>query len=338
VAIGTIADVAPLDGDNRALVRAGLEAVRLGARPGVRALLEHARVDTSLPLSAEDISHRIAPRINAPGRMGDPLVALTLLLAADLTEARAAAAACEQANLERREIPDRILAEAAGMLEKDSPESRAGIVLAQEGWHPGVVGIVAGRLATQLGKPVIVGASENGKVTASVRSAAGIPVVSALALCRRLVLGFGGHEKAAGVSFELSRLGELSEAFSAACKELAVRDSGELSRGAGVRLEHDDDPYAVLRDFCLLEPCGEANRAPTLWLVGAKVRSAREVKGGHLKLDLDVDGRTIGGFGARLGGVARQLGERVNVAGALRRDGYRGGTAVELRVDEVETA
>ena len=335
VAIGTIADVAPLDGDNRALVRAGLASLQLGGRPGIRALAEQAKLDLGAPLSAEDVSFRLAPRLNAPGRMGSPDAAMAVLLARDLGEARSAAAACEQANIARKELQARMIDEAMAMIAEGKLDGRDGLALAREGWHPGVVGIVAGRIASALGRPVIVGAIENGVVTASVRSGNGVPVVTALGRCRELVRGFGGHEKAAGVSFDASRLGELAEGFDAACRALALGAPTAAETRADVRLDEDDDPFNVLNDFSQLEPCGEGNRAPSLG-VAARVRSAREVKGGHLKLDLELRGRIVSGFGAGLGGLAKTLDGDVHLVGSLRRDTWRGGIAVELRVDAIE--
>jgi single-stranded-DNA-specific exonuclease len=355
VAIGTVADVAPLDGDNRALVRAGFEAIRSGGRPGIAALCEYARLDLKGPLTAQDISFGLAPRINAPGRMGAPDIALQLLLARDLTEARKAAAACEQANQQRHDVQQRMVEEAAAQAAMPGLEGRAGLVLARAGWHPGVVGIVAGRLASQLRRPVIVAAvdaaggghsgaaGESGEAgeaggpiaTGSVRTYGNIPLYTALERCRDVLLGFGGHQKAAGASFRFDRLAEVAEAFSRACAELGGEAASQAPPFAEVMLDPDDDPSQVLRDITLFEPCGEANRAPLLCLADVTVKSAREVKGGHLKLDLVRGGRIIGAFGMNMGHLASRIGARVHVAGSLRRDSYRGGDAVELRAEAV---
>jgi single-stranded-DNA-specific exonuclease len=336
VAVGTIADVAPLDGDNRALVRAGLGVIATGARPGLRALAEYARLELGTTPHAEDVSFKLAPRLNAPGRLGAPDDALAVLLARDLVAARAAAAACEQANVKRKDLQDRMVAEALAEVERGRYADRPAIVLASEGWHVGVVGIVAGRLASTFGRPVVVAAVQDGVAHGSVRSAGGVPVVTALGRCRDALLGLGGHEKAAGVKFAASRLGEVREAFCAAVE--AVEGAGADPAPPTVRLDPSDEPAAVLRDFHLLEPCGERNRAPSVCAVGAKVVSAREVKGGHLSVDLEVEGRRMRGFGAQLGTRAGGLGRRVNVWGALRRDGWRGGDAVEIRIDDVTPA
>ncbi|MCU0682341.1 MAG: single-stranded-DNA-specific exonuclease RecJ [Polyangiaceae bacterium] len=337
VAVGTIADVAPLDGDNRALVRAGLGIIASGARPGLRALAEYGRLELGTTPNAEDVSFKLAPRLNAPGRLGSPDDALSVLLARDLVAARSAAAACEQANLKRKEIQDRMVAEAVAEVEREGYAKQAAMVLASDTWHLGVVGIVAGRLASTYGRPVVVAAIHEGVAHGSVRSAGGVPVVTALGRCREALLGLGGHEKAAGVKFIPARLGEVREAFAAAVAALEAGAQAD-PQPPTVRLDPSDEPSAIVRDFALLEPCGERNRAPSVCAVGALVVSAREVRGGHLSLDLEVEGRRMRGFGAQLGGRAGAIGRRVNVWGGLRRDGWKGGDAVEIRVDEVSPA
>jgi single-stranded-DNA-specific exonuclease len=340
VAIGTIADVAPLDGDNRALVRAGLEAIQRGQRPGLKALAERANLDLTRPLSARDISFSLAPRLNAPGRLTSPDLALALLLARDLTEARARAAECEQQNEERQQIQTRMVEEAAEQLRGLGDE--AAIVVASERWHHGVVGIVAGRLSSTHQRPAIVGAVDaEGVVTGSVRTARNINIHEALGRCAGLLLGFGGHAKAAGVTFRAERLGELAAAFARACAELTP-PPGEQGPQAGpeVMLDRSDDFGRVASDLQRLEPCGEGNPAPRLCLPGGRLRGAREVRGGHLSLELDFAGRPLRAFGLGLGHLAPTLppGREVNLVGQIQHDFYRGGGAVELRLDAIELA
>ncbi|MFO0660357.1 MAG: single-stranded-DNA-specific exonuclease RecJ [Polyangiaceae bacterium] len=339
VAVGTIADVAPLDGDNRALVRSGMELLRNGARPGLKALAEYAKLNLSGGLTAEDISFGIAPRINAPGRMGAPEMALELLLARDTMQARSAAAQCEQANQRRKEIQDRMITEALADIAQRGLADQNAIVVGRENWHHGVVGIVAGRVASQFHKSVIVASIEQGIAKGSVRSARGVPVVTALNRCRSLLLRLGGHEKAAGVEFEASKLMALQEAFSAECASLMNDPAAVMpvEQRVHVRLDESDSAEGVFRDFASLEPCGEANRAPMLHVVDARVIAVRDLKG-HLRLELEVNGSPLAAFGPNLGKLASTIKGRVHVAGALRRDTYRGGGALEMRVDAVEGA
>lgn len=337
VAIGTIADVAPLDGDNRALVRSGMDLLRNGSRPGLKALAENAKINLSAGITAEDISHGLAPRLNAPGRMGSPIVALDVLLAKDPVQARSAAAQCEQANVKRKELQERMITEALSDVASRELGEQSAIVVARDTWHVGVVGIVAGRLASQFHKPVIVASVEHGIAKGSVRSARGVPIVTALSRCRELLKRLGGHEKAAGVEFEFEKLRELQEAFSSQCAQLVNEQGANPFEGRmHILMDNRDRPSDVYRDFSNLEPCGEGNRAPVLHFEG-KVLSSRDLKG-HLKLELEVNGTTLGAFGPNLGKLASSLKGRVHVAGSLRRDTYRGSETIEIRVDAIEGA
>lgn len=344
VAIGTIADVAPLDGDNRAMVRAGLavmSGVLPGAsqggvpgRPGLRALADNARVDLAAGLRAEDIAFRIAPRLNAPGRLGDPDLSLALLLEQSPATAVAIAAAVEQLALKRRAVQDEMLADALAEIHATGWAHEPGIVLARQGWHPGVVGIVAGRIASRFGRPTIVIGLEGEKGRGSVRGPTGSRLHDALTRCREAMVGFGGHQAAAGVEVRADRVSALRDAW---CQAYAntPRGRGEGEADADVRLDDRDDPAAVARDLLRLEPCGEGNRAPRLLLSGARVASARNLKG-HLKLDLVWARRSISAFGFELGPLAETLGgARVDLIGHLRLDTWRGGDAVELRIERV---
>jgi single-stranded-DNA-specific exonuclease len=331
VAIGTIADVAPLDGDNRALVRAGLAALAEAKRPGIRALAEYGKVELSQGLTAEDVAFRFAPRINAPGRMGSPETALALLLATTLTEARSIAASCEQKNVERRALQEQMVEEA---MAEALASPHAGLVIAKPGFHHGIVGIVAGRIASQVGKPVMVAAVEDGVARASVRTANGVPLVTALHRCSELLLGFGGHEKAAGATFRYEHLDELREAFSAACTALAGTGREDV-KGPAVRLHESDDVGRVVRDLRRLEPCGEANRAPQLCLADVRIVNARDMKG-HLKLELDANGRPLSAFGPQMGARAAEMsGKRADIWGNLQFDTFRGNGAVQLLVTRI---
>jgi single-stranded-DNA-specific exonuclease len=341
VAIGTIADVAPLDGDNRALVRAGLSMLAGSAsrpRPGLRALAELAKIDLTLPMRGEDIGFRIAPRLNAPGRLGDPDLALQLLLETNPATAAGIAATLEQISLQRRAITEQITMEAFADIDANGWASDAGIVVARNGWHPGIVGIVAGRIATRYGRPTIVVGIEGDRGRGSVRGPSGARLHDALTRCRGELVGFGGHQAAAGVEVRAERVDALRAAWSDAFASVpAGSNAGEGD--AEVRLDDRDDPASVSRDLYRLEPCGEKNRAPRILVPAARVLSARNLKG-HLRVELSWPRGArgvLGGFGFEMGDRAERIvGERVDVLGLLRADTWRGGEAVELRVERVE--
>jgi single-stranded-DNA-specific exonuclease len=332
VALGTIADVAPLDGDNRALVRAGLAALSQGARPGIAALAAVTKTQGSL--TGEDVAFRYAPRINAPGRLAKPDLALRLLLAKTAAEAGPIAeqvfTICEQ----RKTLDRAVLAEALVLLEDPELARLPVIVLGKPGWHAGIVGIVAGRLASRFGKPTIVIGFDGDTGRGSVRGPAGFPLHDALTLAKAALLGFGGHQAAAGVHVELSKLGTLRDLFADACIGLGARSAGSPAAvTADAVLEPGDRPVVVHRDLTRFEPCGQANPAPRIVIEGAKVTQTRAVGNGHLQIELQTASGPLRGFGLDLASTMPRVGATVHVLGKLRPDDYRGAGAVELMVD-----
>jgi single-stranded-DNA-specific exonuclease len=331
VAIGSIADVVPLVGDNRALVRAGLVRLAQAKRPGLRALFELAKLERGGTLAADDVAFRIAPRLNAPGRLGSAAVTLELLLEKNPERADALAGDVEQKNAERRLLQDRMLSEALAEVREQRWDDAPAIVIGREGWLPGIVGIVAGRLADDLGRPVVVVGFENGVGRGSVRGPRGSRLYDALKAVSPLLVRFGGHQAAAGLEVAAERLAELREGFAAAVSALG-RDDAASASAPGIRLSPGDSLARVLGDFALLEPCGEGNPCPELELEGTVLR-AREVRGGHLKLELELPSRErVSAFGAGMGGRVLEAGSSVTLAGRLVRDHFRGGDAAEIRI------
>ena len=308
VAIGTIGDVAPLDGDNRPLVRAGLAVLARGTRPGTRALAEIAGCAASTP-TGEDVSFRLAPRINE----------VELL--------------CTR----RKEVERGVTAEAMAMLEDGELGRMPAIVLGRQGWHPGVVGIVAGRLASRFGKPTIILALDGARARGSVRGPAGFSVFDALTRVRDVLVAFGGHHAAAGVEIASDRLDTLRDRFAEACAAIGVPDSRPAT-DADALLEESDAPARVFGDLERFEPCGQGNPAPRVGVERARVLGVRELKGGHLRAWIELGGARISCFGPEMGSLASQLGSHARVVGALRRDTYNGGGAIEMRLLAAEPA
>jgi single-stranded-DNA-specific exonuclease len=336
VAIGTIADVVPLLEDNRALVRAGLRVLQKAERPGVRALLDLARVDPRGGLSARDVAFRLAPRLNAPGRLGSAEVALKLLLASNAEEAEALARAIEHAQNQRRDIQQRMMAEAQDEIEREGWHTRPAVVVGRQGWNSGVVGIVAGKLAEVYGRPVAVLGFEGRVGRGSVRGPRGMRLYDALESMSGILSRFGGHQAAAGLELELDRLEEFREGFERAFLEPRTVTAQSTDDALVVRLDPEDDPAQVLDDLALLEPCGEAN-PPAKLAITARVESARPVRGGHLRLELEIGGgRALSSFAPGMGARADGLQKEIFAIGILRRDGYKGGRAVELVAETLE--
>jgi single-stranded-DNA-specific exonuclease len=337
VAIGSIADVAPLDGDNRALVRAGLARLSEAPRPGLRALMALAELEPGRPLSARDVAFRIAPRINAPGRLGSAELALELLLAKTAEEAQSLASQVEQKSTERRALQQTMIEQALEEIEREGWQDSAALTLGRQDWNHGIVGIVAGRLADQFQRPVIVIGFDGDVGRGSVRGPRGAKLHDALSQVQSTMVRFGGHQAAAGVEVEHEKLVELRQRFAEvyAARSQSSAPGFEDPQVPVVELCAGDELDQVLKDLMRLEPCGEANPCPELSFVADLVR-AKEVRGGHLKLELELgSGQRLAGFGVNQGALAETLGGRVRVTGSLQPDRWRGGDAVEVRVSSV---
>lgn len=333
VAIGTVADVAPLDGDNRAMVRSGLALMRITPRPGIRALLELSKIDGLVPLRGEDVSYRLAPRINAPGRLGRPDLALELLLARSDEAARALAADIEQTSQRRKDAQQSMLAEAIAEIEQRGWKESSALVIGRQGWNHGIVGIVAGRLANRYERPVAVVGFDGALGRGSVRGPAGSQLHDALSRVADCLERFGGHQAAAGFEVRIDRLDELRRRFEDAIGALGSQSAPAPSDV--IRLCPADEPARVVADLERLEPCGHKNPAPRIVLEG-RAENARELRGGHLRADICLaGGRTVGAFAAGWGERSAALSGQVRLLGALRRDTFRGGNAVELFVEQL---
>lgn len=260
VAIGTVADVMPLDGDNRILVYHGFQVLNERKRS---ALLDVAKICD--PITGRDISFRIAPLLNAPARLGPPDIAIEMLM--NPTSVPLAEKVKELAD-QRREQCNVILEEALQDVRHDFPT----IVVGRPTWNHGVVGIVAARLCDQFKKPCIV-IGHGG--TGSVRGPAGSRLYDGLKNVAHLLKGFGGHQAAAGLSIDFENLDKLQRHF--------VVEFDPPTNNKTMQVLLDDEPWDVLADLALLEPCGQGNPKPAISITGPVV-SHRSFRGGHNKL------------------------------------------------------
>ena len=201
VALGTAADVVPLVGENRILVSQGLKVLEESRRPGIIALKEVTQLEGK-PISYQNVVFQLAPRLNAAGRMGQARCALELLLSDDLAQARVQARYLHNLNRQRQALEGEVLKQAEAMIRRQRLAARPVLVLAGEGWHPGVIGIVAARLADEYHRPVALVSLENGRGRGSARSIEGFHLFQGLHACRQALHKYGGHAAAAG--FELA--------------------------------------------------------------------------------------------------------------------------------------
>ena len=334
VALGTVADVAPLDGDNRRLVRAGLERLRTSERPGIEALKKLANIRKGVSIGGRDIAFKLAPRLNAPGRIDDPQITLSLLLERDPLRAKVYAERIEAINRRRREIADQIMKDALERtLALYGERPRCGVVIDGEGYHPGVLGIIASRLVDRFGVPAIVLGYEDGVALGSARRAGEINIHGAIASCAEHLIGFGGHEAAAGLRMEASRVADFREAFSERClaPEGAEPPPLDVDIEIGGAFE-----LPTVEELGALEPLGEGNGSP-LFALPAIVEEARPVGegGAHLKLRLKVGRRYISGFAANYSEAPPEAGDAIRAIGQLGRNTFYGRDQLEVSIERV---
>jgi len=332
VALGTVADVVPLREENRVLVAHGLRVLEGAARPGLRALMETAVIDAA---STRAIGFRLAPRLNASGRLADARLAVDLLTAGSLERARTLAATLELHNAERRAVEDAVVGEALGAVEATHEPGRRTTVVAGDGWHPGVVGIVAARLAERFHRPALVVALDGLLGRGSGRSVRSVPLHTALAACGDLLETFGGHRQAVGFTVRRDRLTALAVRFEEAVRRVASPADLEplLEIDAEVPLRAVTPALATA--LRALEPHGAGNPEPALIAHDVAVETARVVGDSarsHLKLRLRQEGRTLPAIGFGLGGLPIRAGDRIDVVFTPRLTRWQGSERLELEL------
>jgi len=330
VAVGTVADMVPLTSENRILVRAGLERLPSTDKVGLRALMDIADVpDTVTPYH---IGFRLGPRLNAAGRLGDAMAALELLLTDDGARAAELAAMLHEHNAERQQIEERIVQEALKQAEKFAGDRV--LVLANDDWHVGVIGIVASRVLQEHYRPtVIIGRGGKG----SCRSITGFSIVAALAHCGEVLIRYGGHEMAAGLSIEAGNVEELRSQLNAyASTTLREEDLQRSVRiDAVVRLAAlDAEFFAALRE---LEPCGQDNPTPVLAARGLRLHGPpRVLKKNHLKFHVTDGVTTVEAIWWRRADA--ELPAVLDLAFVPELRSYRGEESVQLIARDVRMA
>ena len=350
VALATIADQVALRGENRVLARYGLRALADTSRPGLRALMERADVGAGRRVDSAAVAFSLAPRINAAGRVGDAADALRLLLTMDPAEARALATTLERNNSARRDVERRTTEEVFAVLEGSCDPARdRGLVVAGDGWHPGVIGIVASRVVERFHLPAVVIALDEERGRGSARSIPRFDLHGAITECAEHLDRFGGHHQAAGMDISRDRVA----AFRAAFQAVALRRLGTaelrpvLAADTEIALHEVD--LALNHYLSYLGPFGRENPDPVF--VTRRVRLAappRVLNGGHLKFRLVGDGagsRKRGRRPASLNAIGFGLADKlpvdslqngpVDVAFTLLENTFRGVTTVEARVLDV---
>lgn len=283
VAIGTIADMVSLTDENRIMVQYGLEVLRNTQRLGLQELFEVAGISSS-DLTEETVGFQLAPRLNALGRLDDPNPAIDLLTGFDDEEVHEIALMIQEKNEERKEIVQAIYEEAKSLIDPNKSVQ----VLAKQGWNPGVLGIVAGRLLEELGQTVIVLNIEDGRAKGSARSIEAVDIFEALDPHRALFIAFGGHAGAAGMTLEVEQLDALSDILETYVKDKGIDDKGKSKLYLDEELDLENLSLDTVKSFERLAPFGMDNQKPVFYIRDFQVENARSMGAGdsHLKLKI----------------------------------------------------
>ena len=332
VALGTIADVVPLLGVNRVLVSYGLKQLSAGCRPGVEALKQVAGIPGEVGCGA--VGFRLAPRINAAGRLEDAAVGLELLLCKDPVRARDIATELDEANAERQSLERATFEEARSMLEQGACSGRKSIVLGSELWHPGVIGIVASRIVELFHRPVILFAFEGGTGRGSGRSISRFHLLDAIKSCADHLLRFGGHSHAAGLSIARDELERFALRFEEAAEQTLDAEALVPTLAYDLELAPCDIDQDLVQEIERMKPFGMGNPEPLFVLKGAVVEESRVLKGGHMKLRVGQGGRSFDAiaFGLAEKGIPKG---RVDLLFSPGINVWNGRSALQLTVKDL---
>ncbi len=335
IALGTLADVVPLRGENRALVCAGLGKLNRAPRIGLAALMAAAGC-AGRYMHASSVVYTLAPRINAAGRMGSAEPALQLLLCDDAAEADALAQRIDACNRERQAVEAKVCAEAIEKIEADPGIQYASVlVVAGEGWHPGVVGIVAARLVTRYGKPAVVISLDGKTGKGSCRSIEGFSIYDALDSARHTLTHFGGHPGAAGIGIRAEDIPALRAALDEYAKSTHL-PFPTLTLDCKLNPAYIGLP--LLDALEALEPCGSGNPAPLFGLYGMTLTAAKPVgEGKHLRLTFEKGHTELKAmlFSVTLAQFPYQPGDLLDLAVQIERNTFRGETSAAVRIRDL---
>ncbi|MBB3907260.1 single-stranded-DNA-specific exonuclease [Anoxybacillus rupiensis] len=323
VAIGTIADLVPLTGENRLLAAKGIEQLRDTKRIGLRALLKQCGTNLS-QVNEETVGFAIAPRINAVGRLGDAAPAVRLLMTEDEAEAHELAKKTEMLNRERQKLVNEMTEEAVAIIQEQfPPEKQHVLVVAKEGWNVGVIGIVASRLVEQFYRPTIVLSidPEKGIAKGSARSIQGFDLFAHLSKCRDILPHFGGHPMAAGMTLSLEDVDELRERLNAFAKEALTEEDFIPITSIDAACSIDDITLGALEQIEKLSPFGTENPRPLILIEDASVQSMRRIGAdqSHIKIVFEQDGATLECVGFGYGYLHDEIAPnaKVSIVGSL---------------------
>ena len=338
VALGTVADIVPLRGENRILVQRGLLQLEKSRWPGVRALIESAGIFA--PFKPADIGFKLGPRINAAGRLASAEQALELLLTEDHARARELASALSGQNRERQEVEKAIHREAEALVEREFLPEHAAIIVAGDGWHPGVLGIVASRLSKAYHRATfVIGFDETGLGKGSGRSIEGLSMVKALGTCAGCLVKFGGHEMAAGLTIQRQHFPMFQENFRREARALLTDDQLRPRLYLDAEVPLADLDFDFLEHHERLQPFGIGNSQPLFLARNVRAAETRLLKEKHYRFTLVQNGAGRAHEAIYFGGAARALPEAPwDIAFQVARNEFNGRVSVQLEIKALRPA
>lgn len=334
-ALGTLADSVPLTGENRAFLRRGLLAIAQDRRPGIKALKDISRINDR-PIKTGLLNFTLVPRINAAGRLSDAADVVRLLTSKETSEAESIAASLDKKNQERQKIEERTFKEAVAMIgDSEPPEA---VVLYKEGWHEGVLGIVAARITEKFNRPAFILSVKDGIAKGSARSIPEFDIYQCLEGARRHLISFGGHRQAAGLKLKVDDIDGFSKTVAKSARErLGSGFLPTLHIDAAVHLS--EITFGLVGELEMLEPFGFGNPEPVLGSRGLSVMNARVVGNNHLKLKLKSGSSTMDAIGFRMGHRHGEIerAQSIDAAFTAGVNEWEGGRMLQLQLKGLRT-
>jgi single-stranded-DNA-specific exonuclease len=338
VALATVADLAPLRGENRVFVKYGLKLMADTTNAGLRALIRASGLEGK-PLTAGRIGYILAPRLNAVGRLANAMRGVDLLLTDDPGEANEIARELEELNQRRQSLDRTTLDEAMRIVDGIDLDETFGLVIAKQGWHAGVIGIVASRIVEQVSRPVVMVALEGDTGKGSGRSIGAFDLHAGLSACRQHLIRFGGHRAAAGITVESALIPTLQHAFNSVAREKLTVDDLVPEQRIDLEVREGDVTDELEKLLQYFEPHGLGNPTPTLALRAARIDSPPKRIGSTdgVRTSISTDHGAVAAIGWRLGERAKLLDPAmpVDIAFRLDRDDYRGADRLQLTLVDV---
>ncbi len=339
VAIGTVADMAPLRNENRVFVKKGLGLIANSRNPGLRALLDVCKVDAK-KLTPYHIGFILGPRINAAGRMDTAHTSLDLFLCEDTQQAYELARVLENHNLDRQRTQKSIVEEAIGLIESGSDDSKTQkvIVLGKQGWHKGVVGIVASQIKERYGRPAVVIAINEGVGTASARSVEGFHIQEALMSCSECLEAFGGHAGAAGLTIREEKIDRFTLMINEAADKIFARKILVPSLDIDSEILLSDVTLGLADCLDTMQPFGEGNPVPVFCSTGLRIKSSPALLGRNTLKFWVTDGKTtLSAVGFGMGDCAAELktGQMIDLAYEIAIDDWNKAPTPQLKIRDI---